>query len=564
MISVSGKNWVEKKVNNNSIEKIKQDLGFSSILSKLIISRSFDTTEINNINNHLELVNEFKNNVDFTKASDLLIDTIKYKENICVLGDYDVDGSSATSLLIRFLNHIKHPNFYYIPDRVDDGYGATKKLFKKLILKKPKLVIMVDCGSTSNDAVDFLNQNNIKSLIIDHHEINKPYPKSNVIINPKKNDGYIEYDYLCATALTYFFIDILVKKLRSTFNISQYLIYALLATICDVMPLRKINKIIAKNVIKKFDLKQNIAFNTLFELSNKKNKLTIDDLGYFIGPIINSGGRLGKSSYGTELLSSDNHNVVKERSYQLIKLNNKRREIEKLILDDINFHDLQKNNRNIIIYYNQNINEGLIGIIASRLKEYFNKPSIVITNSNNLLKGSARSTPKYNIGHVIKELLDNKIIENGGGHNMAAGFTLKKENINILRNYIYKDYSIKNNSLENHNNYDLEISTSAINQNFLDEINKLGPFGNDNPLPTFLLKKLKIIKTTIIKNNHISVILKPKNGSSLKSICFNCFNNDVGKHLLSWKKDIDLVCRINENIWNNKKSIQLYIEDIII
>ena len=186
MISVSGKNWVEKKVNKNLVEKIKQDFNFSDILSRLIVSRNYDITEINNINNNLKIINIFNKNSDYIKATDILINSINKKEKICILGDYDVDGASATSLLVRYFNYINHKYFYYIPDREIDGYGASTKLFQKLLSKKPKLVIMVDCGSTSNDAIDYLNKNNIKSIIIDHHEINKPYPKSNVIINPKK------------------------------------------------------------------------------------------------------------------------------------------------------------------------------------------------------------------------------------------------------------------------------------------------------------------------------------------------------------------------------------------
>ena len=205
MISVSDNKWIEKKVNKNLVEKIKQDFNFSQTISKFIVSRNFDAFEINNINRNLAITNIFKNNTDFNVSVDLLINTIKKKENICILGDYDVDGTAATSLLVRYFNNIKQPHFYYIPDREKDGYGASRKLFQKLILHKPKLIIMVDCGSTSSDAVEYLNKNNIKSIIIDHHEINKPYPKSNSIINPKKNNGYIEYDYFCATALTYFF-----------------------------------------------------------------------------------------------------------------------------------------------------------------------------------------------------------------------------------------------------------------------------------------------------------------------------------------------------------------------
>jgi single-stranded-DNA-specific exonuclease len=564
MISVSGKKWLERKVNKNLIDKIKQDYKYSEIVSKLIVSRNFDLTEISGITNDLKIPNIFKNNTDFNDASDCLINSILNKENICILGDYDVDGSASTSLMVRFFNYINHPHFYYIPDRKKDGYGPTTKLFQKLIKKKPKLIIMVDCGSTSNEAIDFLNKNNIKSLIIDHHEINKPYPNSNIIINPKKNNGYLKYDYLCATALTYFFLEIVIKKIKSNFKISNFLIYVLLATVCDVMPLRKINKIIANYTIKNFVIKNNIAIKLLFDLLGLKKKLTIDDLGYLIGPIINSGGRLGHSSYGTELLSSNDISLIEKKANQLIKLNNKRRDIEKKILEEIDFEKIKNQRKNVIIIKDSNINEGLIGIVAARLKEYFNKPSIVITNSNNILKASARSTTNYNIGNLIKLLSDKKIIEKGGGHNMAAGFTIKKNKIKILEEFIENDCLSKNISFDTSLKYDSEISSSAINQNFIDEIDKLGPFGNSNPLPKFLLRNLKIIKTTVLNNKHISVILKPQVGKSFKSICFNCMQTNIGRFLLSYKKNINVIGQIHENIWNNKSNLQLNIKDILI
>ena len=564
MISVSCKKWVERKVNKNSVEKIKQDHKFNETLSRLIVSRNFDEIEINNINNDLKLINIFKDNNDFKGASEILNISIKNKEKICILGDYDVDGAAATSLLVRYFNYIKHPHFYYIPDRVNDGYGATKKLFQKLILKKPKLLIMVDCGSTSNEAIDFLNENKIKSIIIDHHEINKPYPKSNIIINPKKKNTHDEGIYLCATSLTYFFLDYFIKKNNSNFKIDNYLIYVLLATVCDVMPLRKINKIIASNVIKNFRINNNAVFKFIFDQLGLNKKFSIDDLGYLIGPIINSGGRLGFSNYGTELLTTDDPKLIQKRSIELIKLNEKRKLLEQNMLNEIDYEKINKQNQKVIIYYDANINEGLIGIIAARLKDYFNKPSIVITKSNNTLKASARSTSNYNIGNLIKLLIDNKIIEKGGGHNMAAGFTIKKSKLNLLNEFIQKDYNNKILDADLSYKYESEISASSINKRFIDEINKLGPFGNHNYLPIFLIKNVKIIKSNIINKKHISVIIKPNIGSSLKSICFNCMNTQIGQYLLSYKKNINIVAEINENIWNNKKSIQLNIKDLVL
>jgi single-stranded-DNA-specific exonuclease len=564
MISVSGKIWAEQKVNKNLVEKLKQEYGFDDVLSKLIISRNYDTSEIYGISNKQKLINIFKDDQDFQKGSKILIDTINNNENICILGDYDVDGVCATSLLVRYFNSINQKHFFYIPDRTEDGYGASKKLFQKLILKKPKLVIMVDCGSTSNEAIEYLNKYNIKSIIIDHHEINKPYPKSNIIINPKKENIKKENSLLCATALTYFFIEIIIQKTKSNFKISNFLIYVLLATICDVMPLRKINKIIALNTIDNFKIQSNLALNYIFELYSLKKKLTVDDLGFLIGPIINAGGRLNYSKYGVELLATDNLGIIKNRTKKLINLNNKRKLLEQNILNEINFEKIKNENKKIIIYYKKDLNEGLIGIIASRLKDYFNKPSIVITKSNDKLKASARSTSSYNIGYVIKSLIDNKIIDSGGGHNMAAGFTMKKDNIKLLDKFIQNDYLKKNSHIKNSNKYDFKLSSSAIKSEFFNNINKLGPFGNYNLLPTFFINNLKIIKHNIINNRHIGVILKSDTGVSIKGICFNCLNTNMGHYLSNYKKKINIVAQIHENIWNNKKSIQLHIRDLIL
>ena len=564
MISVSGKKWEQKKINQNLVDKLKQDFNFNDILSRLIISRKFDKDEITTIDTDLDLNNVFLNNKDFHQSIKLVVNCIKNNEKICILGDYDVDGSAATSLFVKFLESINHSFFYYIPDRVRDGYGATKKLFQKLILEKPKLMIMVDCGSTSNEAIDFLNENKIKSLIIDHHEINKPFPNANSIINPKKNNGYKEYDYLCATSLTYFFLDLLIKEVKSKINIADYLIYVLLATVCDVMPLRKLNRLIALNALKNFDITKNLPLNTLFELNNKKNKININDLGYLIGPILNAGGRLGKSQYATELLTSNNDKVIKDRSNYLIKLNNKRKEIETLVLNEIDFQKIEKENKEVIIYYNPNINEGLIGIIAARLKDYFNKPSIVITASNELLKGSARSVYNYNIGRVIKNSLDKDIIINGGGHNMAAGFTLNKANLKDFENYILEDF-LKSNTVNNNIfSYESEVSPLAFNQDFYNDIKKLEPFGTGNSVPTFMLRDLKIIKPIVLNNKHISAILKSKTGFSIKSISFNSINTKIGEHLMSYINNINVIGQINENIWNNKKTLQLTIRDLIL
>ena len=308
----------------------------------------------------------------------------------------------------------------------------------------------------------------------------------------------------------------------------------------------------------------NQAFKELYDLSNKKNKINVNDLGFFIGPILNSGGRLGKSSYATELLSTKNSKIIKQRSKQLLTLNIKRKKIENIILNELDFEKMNKKKENVVIYYNPNISEGLLGIIAARLKDFFNKPAIVITNSNNLLKSSARSVYNYNIGRTIKKLLDNDIILNGGGHNMAAGFTLKKENLNLLKKFINEDFM--KNKVHNNNllKYVSEISVRALNKDFMNDINRIGPFGNGNSAPVFLFRELKVIKHKILKEKYISCILKSKAGTSINSILFDTLNNKVKYYLTNYKKHFNVVGQIDENFYNNKKNVQLIIKDLIL
>jgi len=566
MISVSNKEWSERKFSTNLVDKLSQDNNFSQILSKLIISRNFNDEEIHSIKHfkNINFSNVFKFNEDYKQSIDLVIKCVKNNETICIFGDYDVDGSCSTALLVKFFKSINHPVYFYIPDRAKDGYGPNIKLFKEILKKNPKLIILVDCGSNSNDAINFLNERKINSLIIDHHQINKPYPKANSIINPKKDNGYIEYDYFCATTLTYFFLELLSEKIKTNFIIKDYLIFVLLATVCDVMPLRYVNRLIALKTLDEFNLDKITPIKKIYEFLNKSNKITINDLGYLLGPILNAGGRLGFSSYAVKLLSSNDEKEIDLIIKKLVELNEKRKSFEETILNNIDYKKIEVENENVIIYYHPTINEGLIGIIAARLKDIFNKPAIVITSSQNLLKGSARSISGFDIGLVFKNALDNKLIIKGGGHKMAAGFSLDKNNLKSFREFIDNSYKKMCKNLNSNFLYESKISTSVFNSNFNVEINKLYPFGQGNAEPVFLFENLKIIKSKVLNNKHISNIFVSKSGFSIKSIAFNSINEAIGNYLLNYKKEINVIGYLNDNFWNNKKILQLVVRDLIV
>lgn len=561
MLSVSGINWEEIPLNKRIIEKINVDYNFPDIVSKIIISKSFNQEEIESVKNNIKISNPFLNKMDFIRGLELLNQSIERKEKIFVLGDYDVDGCVSTSLFVNFLKKLTHNISYYIPDRIRDGYGPTPNLINRILKKKPELIIMVDCGSNSKESINILNKNNINTLIIDHHEIYKPYPKSKILINPKKECDYNQYDYFSAATLTYFFIDSYIRKFKLKINFKRNLIYVLLSIITDVMPLRKTNRIIAINVLKNFNLKDNFIINKIFELKKLKKKFEIDDLGFLIGPILNSAGRLDNPNKVIELMITKNDKKKEKIIKELLLLNEKRKIIESNILTKFDYSKIRKLKENVIILCENNLNEGLIGIIASRIKEYFNKPCAVLTNSGTIYKGSARSTQEFNFGAIIKKAIDLDILVSGGGHNLAAGFTIKKEKIPFFKDFLNKMYL--NKSSNSKKSFLSKISTHAINDKFFNQLQQCSPFGSENSNPLFLIEKIKVIKPIIQKDRYISCYIKSKSGKLLSAICFEILDSNLSRNLLNNKNEIDLIVQLKENNWNNRKKLQLIIVDML-
>ena len=560
MKSISGKYWEEIKTEKRLVDKVKVDHNLNTFQAKLIINRNFTEEELLSINNNISLKNPFIKTKDFLSACELLELHITKKNKILIIGDYDVDGCLSTVLMVNFLKKNQAKVKYFIPDRLKDGYGASEKLIRKLIsFHKPELIIFLDCGSSSYNAIKFINSKNISSLIIDHHNINKPYPSSDIIINPKKICDYNKYDYLCTVFLTYLFIDLYIKKNKLKISIKDNQIYVLIATVADVMPIRGINRFLALNVINNFDVNKNFILSNLFNLSNIKKKLELDDLAYLIAPILNSAGRLSNANQIVELFTTQSDDIKVKILKKIFDLNQKRKLIEKKFLLNFQFNDLDKL-KGVLFIYEPNIPEGIIGIIASRIKDYYNRPCVVLTNSNDIIKGSARSTLNFDIGKFINNALDEKIILSGGGHNLAAGVSLLKSKIEIFKKFINKYYEKNTPSLINY--YTSKIFPNSINKKLINEINILGPFGNKNVNPIFLIENVKIVKPKIVKERFISCFIK-YNNKFIKAMSFNHLNTKISYELLNSKNNFDILLNIKENKWNNKSKIEVEIIDLI-
>ena len=559
MISISGKEWKEYKTPKRLIDKYSNDFDISENLSKFYLTRNFNKEDILIKNITDDNLNIFSKNKDFLSASKMIIDIIKNKKKTLIFGDYDVDGISSITILSSFFKYLNHPFKYVIPDRFIDGYGPNIRLLEQNLDKEIDNIIFLDCGSNSHDVISHLKTKKIKTIIVDHHIINNlDIPKSDILINLVNNNQKKIDNNVCSATLTFFLVDIINKKLDSKFKLKDYLIYCLISTICDVMPLKGFNRkmlvIGFRNlIIKNKGLKKLIN-------NNLKKKITFQDIGFNIGPLINSSGRIAKANDVVELFLTQNDDKIDKILNKMNNHNVTRKRIEQENLDLI---DLKKYySKNVIFIYNKKFHEGIIGIIAAKLSKIFNKPCFIMTESHDLLKCSIRSSNNVKINNTINKLIANKLIISGGGHDEAGGFAAKKGCLSDIEEFLNNEYkSLKTRS---YSYFDSFAIFPKKNSSIVSDLKSLEPFGKDNPEPIFYFKNVKSIKSKIINNRHVQNILKNKSGRSIKSLSFDCVNSELGKYLLNFKKEFDLIGCIVENDWSNKKKLELRVIDIIL
>ena len=557
MISISGKEWKEYKIPKRLIDKYSSDFNISENLSKFYLRRNFNKEDIlikEVTDNNLNIFSKKK---DFLSASEMIVDIIKNKQKTLIFGDYDVDGISSITILSSFFRYLNHPFKYVVPDRFIDGYGPNIRLLDQNLDKEINNIIFLDCGSNSSNVINYLKTKNIKTIIIDHHIINNfDIPKSDILINPIKNKTQIDNN-VCTATLTFFLIDIINKKINTKFRLYDYFIFCIISTICDVMPLKGFNRKILTIGFNKLSIK-NKGLKKL--IGSLKNKLSYKDIGFRIGPLINSSGRMAKANDVVELFLSEDDDKIDNIIDKMNSHNLTRKRVEQENLDLI---DAKKyNNKNVIFIFNKQFHEGIIGIIAAKLSQIFSKPCFVMTESQDLLKCSIRSQNNIKINKTINKLIENKLIISGGGHNEAGGFSAKKKHFSKIKEFVNKEF--ENLNTKNYFYFDTFAIFPKKNSSIFNDLKSLEPFGNNNPEPIFYFKNIKSIKSKIINSRHVQNILKNKSGRSIKSLSFDCVNSELGKYLLNFKKEFDLIGCIVENNWNNKKELELRVIDIIL
>ena len=576
-LSISGKNWILRKYNQEHLTFIKDNFSLDEITSKLLSIRNIKKEEINSFLN--PSIKNFLPNpdilIDMKKSTLRTVELISKKEKIGIFGDYDVDGASSTALLGNYFSQLNLDYEIYIPDRKKEGYGPSIKSFQELIKKKVKTIFTVDCGTLSFEAISYAKKNNIDVIVLDHHQSEIELPVAYSIINPNRLDDRSNLQYLCAAGVTFMFLVSLNRQLRSIKwfeknnikepNLINFLDLVSLGTICDVVPLIGLNRALVKQGLKVLKSKKNLGLKTLLDICKIETNPSVYHLGYMLGPRINAGGRVGKCSHGAHLLLNKDPKNTFKLATELDQYNKERQLLEKDLLQKILNETSNYLNDPVLILSGSNWHEGVIGIVAARLKDKFNKPVIIISLEGNKGKASARSIVGFDIGSVILAATQEDILLKGGGHKMAGGFSIKVENIERFRNFVFRKFKNINEDLSSKKPLLLDsiISPSAVNIDFYNKVDLLSPFGSGNPEPKFIIENVKTINGKIVGEKHIKSVLIGKDGTTIKSIAFNAVDNDLGGYLIKKNnKTFNIAGKLSLNEWKGQSNVEFIIDDI--
>ena len=575
--SISGKKWILKKYNQQEILYLKDNFSLDEITSKLLSIRKIKKEDINSFLN--PSIKNFLPNpnclVDMEKSTERTVSAINNKEKIGIFGDYDVDGATSTALLGKYFSEIKTQYEIYIPDRKKEGYGPSIESFKELINNGVKIIFTVDCGTMSFEAINYAKKNKIDVIVLDHHQSEVDLPKAFSIVNPNRLDDNSNLNYLCAAGVIFMFLVSLNRKLRldewfkkkeiNEPNLINYLDLVSLGTVCDVVPLIGLNRAIVKQGLKILKFSKNLGLKTLLNICKIETNPSTYHLGFMLGPRINAGGRVGKCSHGANLLLDNNPKNAFKLALELDQYNKERQMLEKELLQKILNETKNYSNDPVLVLSGSNWHEGIIGIVAARLKDKFNKPVIIISINNNIGKASARSIVGFDIGSIIIAASQEKILLKGGGHKMAGGFTIKVENIAKFKDFIFRKFMNINEDLISEKPLYLDsiIAPSALNLDFYNRIDLLSPFGSGNPEPRFIIENLKTINGKIVGEKHIKSVLIGPDGSTIKTIAFNAIANDLGAYLLKKNiKPFNIAGKLSLNEWKGQSNVEFIIDDI--
>lgn len=576
--SLTGRRWRARDAELGIVEALRRRFGLPEIAARVLAARGVVPDEAQaflepTLKTHFPDPSSFK---DMDEAARAIEDAIVSGRPSAVLADYDVDGGSSGAQLVRYFRARGRDLKIYVPDRMKEGYGPSALAFERLKADGVSLVITVDCGAAAEGPLNRAAELGLDVIVLDHHLMAGAPPKALAVVNPNRLDDTSGQGALTAAGVVLVTLAAVNREARKRGSpganhlpdLIQMLDLAAIGTVCDVAPLTGFNRAIVSQGLKILRNGKNIGMVALAENAGRKGQATVYDFGFILGPRINAGGRVGDASLATRLLSTEDPEEARELAATLEALNQERRAREAEMLADAETEALaEAEKRNVVIVGSHRWHPGVIGIAAGRLKDRLMKPTIVLggVSEHEPAKGSGRSTPGVNLGGAVAAAKAAGLLINGGGHAMAAGLTVEWDRVEALKDFLsdaLKDEIAAAAGEARALSIDAAGAASAIDLDLIDALDKIGPYGQGHPEPTFALPDVRVCYSKLVKEEHVRFTLEDARGARIGGISFRAMKSPMGEALLKKEGVFHAAVRVKKNEWNGSVKAEIDLVDL--
>jgi len=577
--SITGRRWRERERDDRAAMALSQRLDVPEIVGRVLSARGVSPENgekfLNpTLRDHLPDPSGF---VDMDKAADRIASAIAAGERVAVFGDYDVDGATSTAVLKRFFDAVRGNLTIYIPDRMTEGYGPNAPALLRLREQGVSVVITVDCGTTAYAPLAEATAAGLDVVVIDHHQAEPQLPEVYALVNPNRLDESGQFGQLAAVGVTYLLIIAVNRRLRENGwyrgeigepDLLRWLDLVALGTICDVVPLTGLNRALVTQGLRVMARRGNPGLVALADVAGVHDRPGAYHAGYVLGPRVNAGGRVGKSDLGARLLSTTSSSEAQEIAIELDRHNKERQAIEAMV-EQSAFAVMEARIGDstpgpLVLAVGEGWHPGVIGIVASRLRERYRRPAFVIALEGGIGKGSGRSIPGVDLGAAVTAAKQAGLLINGGGHKMAAGITVEVAQIGALSEFLTARLTLEVDSAADQNSlgFDGALAVEGATTDLLEMIDRAGPYGSGNTEPRFAIARARVVKSDLVGNGHVRCILAGQGGGRLKAIAFRAADNPLGQCLLRPEgRSFHIAGHLRANNWRGETNVQLTVED---
>lgn len=574
--SLSGRRWRQRVADDRLGMALAQRLGVPEILGRVLAGRGVEPESAERFLNPTlrEQLPDPSSFRDMDAAVARLARAVSHGELIAIFGDYDVDGATSAALLRRFLQAVGARVVVYVPDRLKEGYGPNAPALLKLKSEGVTIAVTVDCGITAHAPLAAAAQAGLDVIVIDHHIGEPSLPRAIAVVNPNRFDETSPHGMLAAVGVAFLFAVGLNRALRqqgwyasrSEPDLTELLDLVALGTICDVVPLTGVNRALVVQGLKVMQRLRNTGIAALASVAGLGERLDTYHAGFILGPRVNAGGRVGRADAGTRLLSTEDTSEARALAEALDAWNVERREIEAKVFEEA-IAEVERDDAALPIAFaaREGWHPGVIGIVAGRLKDRYNRPACVVALERGLGKGSGRSVVGFALGAAVIAARQAGLLVNGGGHAMAAGFTVTAENLEGFRDFLATRVhaAAGPEGLVPELGVDGALMPAAATPEFVAMLDRLAPFGAGNAEPRFAFPSLRIARADVVGSAHVRLILgEPTGTQRLKAIAFRSLDTELGRALLNGRgQAFHLAGHLRADTWQGRNEVQLFIDD---